>query len=87
MSITEFLAEQKRLAEAATAGPWRHSRLFDGVEYEDGSSSYRGGIYPNPYGSGPVFLTQSIDKRDLEFIAAARSSVPRMIAALRGEGE
>jgi len=72
-TITEYLAEQKRLAGAATEGPWAwHSRqtvdgdswaVFDGKDHV--VTDNRDGWVP-----------------DAEFIAAARESVPRMIAAL-----
>jgi len=76
MGITEFLAEQKRLAEAATGGwhtfetSWDRNAL--GVENDADEMVFweaGGGItvaYPH----------------DAEFIAAARESVPRMVAAL-----
>lgn len=78
---TDYLAEQKRLTEAATPGPWE-ARLLDGVDYEDGSSSYRGAVIPRGFPGIPIISTLSVDRSDAAFVAASRESAPRMIAAL-----
>ena len=81
--LTDHLDEIEARAEAATPGPWRAS-LLDGVTYEDGSSSHVAGIYPgSTSGPPPVFVTNSIDRRDAEFIAASRTDVPALLAEVR----
>ena len=74
-NLTEFLAEQKRLTEAATKGPWEYSPTILGL--------------PNTTILAPasgehvsyVALAHAAEQT-AAFIAAARSSAPRMIAAL-----
>lgn len=66
--------------EMATPGPWRAS-VLDGVEHDDGSSGYRGGIYPGTMsGPPPIFVTNCIDKRDADFIAAMHPGVALALA-------
>lgn len=77
----EWLQEVQGRANNATEGPWRAS-LLDGVDYEDGSSSHRGGIYPDAQGAPPVLVTMSVDRRNGIFIAGARTEHPAMAAAL-----
>lgn len=72
----EILAEQKRLAEAATEG-WRvfitsQSEDGRGVENDDDEMVFW-------EAGGGITVARP---HDAEFIAAARTSVPRMIAAL-----
>ena len=82
MTAAEWIATRRELLAAATEKPWRAS-LLDGVRYEDGSSSYRCGIYPGAtQGTPPVFVTNGIDTRDAALIADARSSLPRALDAL-----
>ena len=81
MTIETRLAEIRARAEAATEGPWRAS-LLDGVEYEDGSSCHRGGIYPSEKGAAPVLNTTNVDRRNAEFIAHARTDLPSLLAAV-----
>ena len=69
--------------KAATPGPWRASLLSDGVEYEDGSSWYRGGIYPDTKGAPPVTLTPGIDRRNAEFIAHAPDDIRALIDVVK----
>ncbi len=73
----EFLAEQKRLTEAATEGPWESDKAV--FEYDH---------KPTPY-VAPEFGNRNICQvysdagdADAAFIAAARSSVPKLIAAV-----
>lgn len=76
--VTEYLAEQKRLAKAASEGPWGSGIARFG--YDAKETPY---VAPE-VGSNVVaqcYATPSA-KADAEFIAAARESVPRMIAAL-----
>ena len=81
--VEAFLGRVEELASRATEGPWRAS-ILHGVTYEDGSSSHVAGIYPgSTSGPPPVFVTNSIDKRDAEFITHARTDVPQLAAALR----
>lgn len=81
--LTDRLDEIEARADAATEGPWRAS-ILHGVTYEDGSSSHVAGIYPgSTSGPPPVFVTNSIDRRDAEFITHARTDVPALADALR----
>lgn len=69
----EFLAEQKRLTEAATPGPWTWA-AHTTVDVEAWAV-----FDPRDWAvadNGDGF------KADAEFIAAARSSVPKLIAAV-----
>lgn len=76
----DLIARAKAALEGVTEGPWRAS-LLDGIDYEDGSSCIRGGVYPDERGSTPVFLTSGgIDRRDARFIAASRTLVPELVA-------
>lgn len=67
-SSSEFLAEQKRLAEAATEGPW-HVDDYGGVSEALGPV-----IDTEGCGMG--------NPADADFIAAARNGYPKLIAAL-----
>lgn len=79
-SGADVIVRAKAALEGVTEGPWRAS-LLDGIDYEDGSSCIRGGVYPDVHGSAPVFLSSSgIDRRDARFIAAARTLVPELLA-------
>jgi len=76
----DVIARATAALEGVTEGPWRAS-LLDGIDYEDGSSCIRGGVYPDERGSTPVFLTSGgIDRRDARFIAASRTLVPELLA-------
>lgn len=73
MTAAEFLAESKRIAEAATPGPWGHY-------------SPRNSPWPHP---DPVFGSTPGDEvawtrrnEDWRFIAHARQALPRMREAL-----
>ena len=83
MSALEWLDAVRADLDAATPGPWR-AALLDGVECEDGSSSYRGGIYPDYVGALPIILTNGVDRRDATLIASAPDRLDRMERALRG---
>ena len=83
MSALEWLDGVRADLDAATPGPWR-AALLDGVECEDGSSSYRGGIYPDYVGALPIILTNGVDRRDATLIASAPDRLDRMERALRG---
>ena len=76
----DVIARATAALEGVTEGPWRTS-LLDGIDYEDGSSCIRGGVYPSEHGSAPVFLASGgIDRRDARFIAASRTLVPELLA-------
>ena len=83
MSALEWLDAVRADLAAATPGPWR-AALFDGVDYDDGSSSYRGGIYPAHVGAPPIILANSVDRLDATLIASAPDRLDRMERALRG---
>ena len=82
MTALEWLDAVRADLAAATPGPWR-AALFDGVDYDDGSSSYRGGIYPAHVGAPPIILTNSVDRLDARLIASAPDRLDRMERALR----
>ena len=82
MTAHEWLDAVRADLDAATPGPWR-AALFDGVDYGDGSSSYRGGIYPAHIGAAPIILTNSVDRLDATLIASAPDRLDRMERALR----
>ena len=82
MSALEWLDAVRADLDEATPGPWR-AALLDGVDYDDGSSSYRGGIYPAHIGAPPIILTNSVDRRDARLIASAPDRLDRMERALR----
>ena len=81
--MSEFLDRVRADLDAATPGPWR-AALFDGVDYDDGSSCYRGGIYPARIGAPPIILTNGVDRLDATLIASAPDRLDRMERALRG---
>ena len=80
--MSEFIDRVRADLDAATPGPWR-AALFDGVDYDDGSSSYRGGIYPAHVGAPPIILTNSVDRQNATLIASAPDRLDRMERALR----
>ena len=80
--MSDFLDRVRADLDAATPGPWR-AVLFDGVDYDDGSSSYRGGIYPAHAGAPPIILTNSVDRQNANLIASAPDRLDRMERALR----
>ena len=82
MSALEWLDAVRADLDAATPGPWR-AALLDGVDYDDGSSSYRGGIYPARVGAPPIILTNGVDRLDASLIASAPDRLDRMERALR----
>lgn len=77
----EFLAEQKRLADAATEGPWIADPPNQWGDDDDTPQSTvrqfdSGSITWDDHG-GEVFKPE-----DAEFIAASRTAVPRLVAAI-----
>ena len=72
--ISEYLTEQKRLAEAATEGPWKRD-WYAGVK--DPKSRLM-----TAYEGRNHCLGEYLTEEDATFIAAARSSVPKLIAAV-----
>ena len=83
MSALEWLDAVRADLDAATPGPWR-AALLDGVDYDDGSSSYRGGIYPAHIGAPPIILTNGVDRLDATLIVSTPDRLDRMERALRG---
>lgn len=73
----------KALLEGTEPGPWRASLLADGIEHEDGSSNYRGGIYPEGQGSPPILVTNGMDKQNARLIAAAPAAVAEVVRLRR----
>ena len=82
MSALEWLDAVRARLDAATPGPWR-AALLDGVDHDDGSSSYRGGIYPAHIGAPPIILTNGVDRQNANLIASAPDRLDRMERALR----
>ena len=80
--MSDFLDRVRADLDAATPGPWR-AALLDGVDYDDGSSSYRGGIYPAHIGAPPIILTNGVDRQNANLIASAPDRLDRMERALR----
>lgn len=75
--ISEYLTEQKRLAEAATPGKWERS-MSRAIESDLGDGSWAIVVDQMNDGIGAGV----VEPADAEFIAAARSSVPKLISAL-----
>jgi hypothetical protein len=71
-ALTDYLAEVKARAEAATDGPWdiEHGRLWT----DPGDAAWAEQI--------AVFTGSRAWMSDAEFIAAARTDVPKLVAAL-----
>ena len=72
MSAVERLDEIQARADAATDGAWWGSMLGTHVEVFAGEGS----------GSDPM-LASELRPGDAEFIVAARTDIPRLVAALR----
>ena len=82
MTIETRLAEIRARVEAATPGPWRASVVATYVD-ADGQRSGKGGVYPGgEQGSPPLFLTMGWLATDAEFIAASRTDLPALLAAI-----
>ena len=82
-TITEYLAEQKRLAEAATEGQWEADQTEPGIWCPKR-------IVIGNYTAADMFESPAWEDgtpEDLAFIAAARESVPRLVAALEAVRE
>jgi hypothetical protein len=85
MITDEQIAEWKRLADAATSGPWKHDDSYsdrvcnglcgDQFEYSEGSLT---GLIERHGNCSTVSNVE--ERRDVAFIAAARTAVPALIA-------
>lgn len=81
----ETLANLRRLAEAATPGPWK---WYDapGVKWDDPKSCSFDSRQPNRtapyYCTGPHTDTSEQAATDAAFIAAAREAVPALVAEI-----
>lgn len=83
MSAADWIAEQRRIEQAATEGPWRAAVVARYVD-DDGCERGKGGIYPaGPMGPPPLFVTPDWLAADAEFIAHARADVPALLAEVR----
>ncbi len=82
MITDDELAEWQRLCDAATPGPWRLDGRHD---YDDGSEFGIDMIVAN--NGEPVVIADSgvypPHGQDAEFIAAARSAIPRLLEEVR----
>ena len=82
MTAAEWIAEQRRIEQAATEGPWRAAVVAQYVD-DDGRERGKGGIYPaGPSGPPPLFVTPDWVAADAEFIADARTALPKALNAL-----
>lgn len=69
---TEQIREAKRIAEAATEGPWCH----DDHVVNPGDSSGMWHVYELQEDDGPLFSTSLGTQADMQFCAHARTFVP-----------
>ena len=69
----EELSRIETLSSAATAGPWQS--FIEGRDHESGSSFVRTPV-------GDIELSGA-SRSDQDFIAAARSAVPSLVAEIR----
>ena len=76
--MTVNLADIGRLANEATRGPWQVLQDKAVVVYDESTGSLEGHICFAP--DGGTFIQQAGHKRNLDFIAAARSAVPALLA-------
>ena len=82
MTAADWIAEQRRIEQAATEGPWRAAVVARYVD-DDGCERGKGGIYPaGPMGPPPLFVTPDWVAADAEFIADSRTALPKALAAL-----
>ena len=82
MSAADWIAEQRRIEQAATEGPWRAAVVARYVD-DDGCERGKGAIYPaGPMGPPPLFVTPDWVAADAEFIADSRTALPKALAAL-----
>ena len=83
MTAADWLAERRRIEQAATEGPWRAAVVARYVD-DDGCERGKGGIYPaGPSGPPPLFVTPDWLAADAEFLAHARADVPALVAEVR----
>jgi hypothetical protein len=69
--LNETLAGMRAKTDAATLGPWGIHRF---------GTSTRVGI---DWSSAPTSITGSVDDRDAEFIAMARTAMPALLSAVQ----
>lgn len=80
----EELAEIAARADAATAGPWWAEYFLDDLSWREGHHAVLAREGDPIRVSAPDWETPEEQTRaDAEFIAAARTDIPRLIAALR----
>lgn len=78
-----LIERTEKLLNGITPGEWRAS-MHNGITYDDGSSSFQCGIYPAQVkGLAPVLLTNNIDRRNAEFIAAAPELARELLAEVK----
>lgn len=82
----EVLAEIQAVADAATPGPWLVSNVNEGMREFGAFWEVANDAYYNPSADEDVpWLAVHLDtgiEQDARFIAAARTDVPRLVAAL-----
>ena len=82
MTAADWIAEQRRIEQAATEGGWRAAVVARYVD-DDGCERGKGAIYPaGPMGQPPLFVTPDWVAADAEFVATARTALPRALDAL-----
>jgi hypothetical protein len=77
ISENELIEMEQRLREA-TPGPWRS--MVEGRDHESGSSFILTGSAEM---RGPDLEVLGASRADLDFIAACRQDVPKLIACIR----
>lgn len=94
-TLDDLLAEIERRAEAASPAPWRWigDEMYGGIGVgSDGRDTEWVGSEDEEWNDQPVNSTKIIEtdsgvypprERDRAFLAAARTDVPRLVAALR----
>lgn len=82
MTLTAWLAERERLANAATAGPWRYMPGVEGAAGFDLDPGIRGadGFY---VATVAVDCHEGLIGANGGFIADARESLPRLVEMVR----
>ena len=82
MTAADWIAERRRIEQAATEGGWRAAVVARYVD-DDGCERGKGAIYPaGPMGPPPLFVTPDWVAADAEFVATARTALPKALDAL-----
>jgi len=90
VNARDYLAAVQQRADAATDGPWIQGYEADGELLPDGTGSFDGRapstevlhVITDEEDPGAYLLLDAATRPDAEFIAASRTDVPRLVAAL-----